>query len=93
MFGLMVAERTSLLLVGLKLLGLVFICLFECLLLIIRSGGRLRSTVMLVWSDAVLLCLFPVSCRPFSVLNSGVLFLPCRRTGLVTLGIDNLKCC
>ena len=29
------------------------------------------------------LCLFPVSCRLSSVLNSGVLLLPCRRTGLV----------
>ena len=42
-----------------------------------------KSTVTLVWSVAVLLCLFPGSCRPFSVLNSGVLLLLCRRTGLV----------
>ena len=39
MSGLMVAERTSLLWVGLKLLVLVFICLLQCLHLIIRSGG------------------------------------------------------
>ena len=39
--------------------------------------------MMLVWNVAVLLCLFPVSCRLSSVLNSGVLLLPCRRTGLV----------
>ena len=38
---------------------------------------------MLVWSVAVLLCLFPVSCRLFSVLNSGVLLLLCSRTGLI----------
>ena len=31
----------------------------------------------------VLFCLFPVFFRLFSVLSSGVLFLPCRRTGLV----------
>ena len=37
---------------------------------------------MLVWSVAVLFCLFPVSCKLFSVLNSGVLLLLCRHTGL-----------
>ena len=46
---------------------------------------------MLVWSVAVLLCLFLVSCRLFSVLSSGVLLLPCRRTGPCHLGIDNLN--
>ena len=39
--------------------------------------------VMLAWSVAVLLCLFLVLCRLFSVLSSGVLLLLCRRTGLV----------
>ena len=39
--------------------------------------------VMLAWSVAVIFCLFLVSCRLFSVLNSGVLLLLCRRTGLV----------
>ena len=37
---------------------------------------------MLAWSDAVLLCLSLGSRRLFSVLSSGVLLLPCRRTGL-----------
>ena len=45
-------------------------------------GERQKSMVMLDWSVAVLLCLFPVSCRLFDVLNSGALLLPCRRTGL-----------
>ena len=45
---------------------------------------------MLVWSVAVLFCLFPVSCRPFSVLNFGVLLLPCRLTGLVILVLTTL---
>ena len=44
----------------------------------LASGEWLRSMVMLVWGVAVLLCLFPVSCRHFSVLNSEV------RTGLIT---------
>ena len=44
---------------------------------------RLKSMVMLVWSVAVLFCFFLVSCRRFSVLSFGVLFLPCMRTGLV----------
>ena len=43
---------------------------------------------MLAWSVAVLLCLSLVSCRLFSVLNYGVLLLPCKRTGLV---IDTLN--
>ena len=47
------------------------------------ESAVLKSMVMLDWSVAVLLCLFPGLCRLFSVLNSGVLFLPCRRTGLV----------
>ena len=46
---------------------------------------------MLDWSVAVFLCLFPGFCRLFSVLNSGVLLLPCRLTGLCHSGIDNLN--
>ena len=45
-------------------------------------GELQKSMVMLAWSVAVILCLFPVLCRLFSVLSSGVLLLPCRRTGL-----------
>ena len=37
----------------------------------------------------MLFCLFLVSCKQFSVLNSGVLLLLCRRTGLVIQVIDN----
>ena len=53
------------------------------LLLKVRFGERVRSMVMFAWSVVVLFCQFPVFCRLFSVLNSGVLFLLCRRTGLV----------
>ena len=35
----------------------------------------------------MLSCLFPGSCRLFSVLNSKVLLLPCRRTGLDNLNV------
>ena len=66
----------------LKLLVLVFICLHLKLLSILWSEVLVKSMVMLVWSVAVLSCRFLVSCRLFSVLNSGVLLLPCRRTGL-----------
>ena len=62
---------------------LVFICLLQSLLLMVRVGERQNSMVMLDWSVAVLSCLFPGSYRPFSVLNSGVLLLPFRRIGLV----------
>ena len=41
-------------------------------------------------SVAVLSCLFPGSCRLFSVLNSGELFLPCRRTGLAIWALTTL---
>ena len=53
-FGQMVAERISLLLVFLKLLVLVFIYLLQNLLLRVRFGERQKSMVMLVWSVAVL---------------------------------------
>ena len=46
---------------------------------------------MLVWSVAVLLCLFPVSCRLFSVLNSGVLIIAMQAYWPCHLGIDNLN--
>ena len=82
-FGQMVAGRISLLFVGLRLLALVFICLLLMLLLILPFGELQKSMVMLVWSVAVLFCRFLESCGLFSVLNSGVLLLPCRRTGLV----------
>ena len=68
---------------GFEVAGAGFICLLQSLHLRVRSGERQKSTVTLVWSVAVLLCLFPGSCRPFSVLNSGVLLLLCRRAGLV----------
>ena len=42
-----------------------------------------KSVAMLVWSVAVLFCLFLVSCRLFSVLSSGVPLLLFRHTGLV----------
>ena len=82
-FGQMVAGKISLLLVGLRLLVLVSIYLLLNLLLKVRFGERQRSMVMLAWSVAVLFCLFLVSCRQLSGLNSAVLFLLCRRTGLV----------
>ena len=66
------------------LLALVFICLHLLLLLIPWYGELQKSMVMLIWSVAVLFCLFQVLCRLFTVLNYGVLFLPCRRIGLVT---------
>ena len=80
MSGLMVEERISLVVVVLRLLVLVFICL----LLSWRFDGVVweKSMAMLVWSVAVLFCLFLVSCRLSSVLNFGVPFLLCRRTGL-----------
>ena len=46
MCGLMLAGRTSLLLVGLRLLALVFICLLLSLLLITLFGERQRNMVM-----------------------------------------------
>ena len=48
-------------------------------------GERQKSMVTLAWSVAVLFSLFLGLCRLFNVLNFGVLFLPCRRTGLVIL--------
>ena len=56
-FGLMVAGRTSLLLVGLKLRALLFICLLLRLPLRVLSGVLLKGMGMLVWSVAVLSCL------------------------------------
>ena len=73
------------------MLVLVFICLLLSLLLVTRSEGRQKSMVMLVWSVAVLSCRFLVSCRLFSVLNSGELLLPCRAYWPCHLGIDNLN--
>ena len=70
-FGLMVAERTSLLSVGLKWLVLEFTYLLLSLLLIARYGELQKSMVMLVWSVAVLSCQFLR------------VFADCRRTGLV----------
>ena len=81
--GLMGAGKTSLLCVGLKLLVLACTSLLLNLLLRTWFGVRLKSVVMLVWSVAVLFCLSLGLCRRFSVLNFGVLILPCRRTGLV----------
>ena len=83
MSGLMVVERISPLLVALKLLVLLFICMPLSLRLMVWFGKQQRSMAMLVWGVAVLFCLFPVFFRQFSVLNSGVLFLLCRLTGLV----------
>ena len=83
--GLMVAERISPLLVALKLLVLVFTFLLLSLLLIIRFGARLKSMVMLGLSVAVLFYLSLGYCKLFNVLNSGVLLLLCRLTGLVIL--------
>ena len=81
--GRMAVGRTSLRLVGLKWLVLVFICLQQKLLLILRFGELLKSMVMLVWSVAVLSCPSLGLCRLFSVPNSGVPLLPCRRIGHV----------
>ena len=53
------------------------------LLLITRFGERLKSMAMLGLSVAVLFYLSLGFCRLFSVRSSGVLFLPCRHTGLV----------
>ena len=90
-FGLMVAGSISLLWVGLRLLALVFSCLLLKSLLIVQSGEQQRSTVTLAVSDAVLSYQFLGSCRLFSVLDSGVLLLPCRRTYWPChVGIDNL---
>ena len=89
-FGLMIAERIFLLLGALSLLVLVSFYLLLSLLLMVWFGGPQKSMVMLSWSVAVLFCLFQVSCRLFSVLNSGVLLLLCRLTGPCHLGIDNL---
>ena len=80
---LTVVERISPLLVASRLLGLVFTFLLLRLPEIIQFGERLKNMVMLGWSVAVLFYLFLGSCRLFSVLNSGVLFLPCRHIGLV----------
>ena len=73
------------------MLVLVFICLLLSLRLRVRFGERQKSMVMIDWSVAVLLCLFPGSCKPFSVPSSGVLLLPCRRIGLAVWGIDTLN--
>ena len=83
-FGLMVAGRTSLLSVGLEVAGAgVYIPASEVAFEDSVWGTTEEFLVMHVWNDAVLSCLFLGSCRLFSVLNSGVLLLPCRRTGLV----------
>ena len=47
------------------------------------SWEQQRSMVMLAWSVVVLFCLFPVSCRPFSVPSSGVPLLLYRLIGPV----------
>ena len=47
--------------------------------------------VMLAWSVAVLFCLFPGSCRLFSVLNSGVLLFAMQPYWPCHLGVDNLN--
>ena len=83
MSGLMVAEMISLLLGALRFLVLVSSCLLQTLLLTLPFGELQKSMGMLVWSVAVLFCRFLVSCGRFNALNSGVLLLLCRRTGLV----------
>ena len=52
MFGLMVVERISLLLVALRLLVLAFICLPLSLHLMVWFGEQQKSMAMLVWSVA-----------------------------------------
>ena len=85
----LVDGKTSLRVVVLKLLVLVFICLLLSLRLRVRFGERQKSMVMLVWSVAVLLCLFLKSCRLFSVQNSGVLLFCHAGVLACHLGIDN----
>ena len=46
---------------------------------------------MLAWSVVVLFCLFPVSCRPFSVLSSGGAIVALQAYWPCHLGIDNLN--
>ena len=91
MSGLMVVERISLLLVALRLLVLVFICLPLSLRLMVWFGEQQKSMAMLVWSVAVLFCLFLVSCRLFSVLNFGVPLIALQAYWPCHLGIDNLN--
>ena len=83
-FGRIVAGRTSLRLVGLRLMVLACTSLLLNLLLRTWFGVRLKSMVILVWNVAVLFCLCLGLCRRFSVLNFGVPSLHCRPTGLVT---------
>ena len=80
----MEAERISLLWVGIEVAGAgVYLrasdVAFDCS----TFGVLQKSMAMLVWSVAVPFCRFLESCRLYSVLNSGVLLLPCRRAGLV----------
>ena len=66
-----------------KLLALAFTFLLLRLLLIIRFGERLKSMAMLGSSVAVLFYLSLGFCKLCNLLNSGVLLLLCRLTGLV----------
>ena len=81
--GLMEAERIFPPLGASKLLVQAFTFLLLKLLLIIWFGARLKSMAMLGLSVAVLFYLSLGFCKLCNVLNSGVLLLLCRLTGLV----------
>ena len=71
-FRRMVVGKTSLRLVGLRLLVLELMYPLLSLPLRVRFGVWWRSMVMLAWSVAELLCLFLELCRLSNVPNSGV---------------------
>ena len=75
---------------GVKWLVLVFICLLRRLPLKVLFGVLLKSMVMLVWSVAVLLCLFPGSCRLFQRAEFCGAIVS-MQAYLCHLGIDNLN--
>ena len=76
----MVVEKIILLLGAFEVAGAgVYLLLLNLLFENLVWGTVEEYRVMLVWSVAVLFCLSLGLCRRLSVLNFGVLFLPCRR--------------